>query len=296
VVEASPTLGDGTAIRLRVGPLGECRPGGTRGAHTHEFFAIVYFDRDAAGWHQVAGVREPPQAGEVVALPPGAVHDFGGGAERAGVAVRFMRDAVSPGPFPSLPLAGDTRWGPLTRPQGAPALRLVVPPRERPRLRRLVDDLARELHDRPIGFTIAARAQLSLLLVLLSRVARAGCETGPAPPDPVVTDVLDLIEARFREPLSLAGIAADLSRSPRHLTRTLRELTGKTVMELIDDRRMDEARRLLVETDEKVDVIGYAVGYGDGSYFARRFRRAHGVSPSQWRATNGSTRARSARR
>jgi AraC-like DNA-binding protein len=105
---------------------------------------------------------------------------------------------------------------------------------------------------------------------------------------------------RFREPLSLADVATALARSPRHLTRTVREVTGKTVMQLIDDRRMDEARRLLLETDEKVDVIGYAVGYGDGSYFARRFRRAHGVSPSVWRrlqsSTSGSRPARSARR
>ncbi|HYO30523.1 MAG TPA: helix-turn-helix transcriptional regulator, partial [Thermomicrobiales bacterium] len=98
--------------------------------------------------------------------------------------------------------------------------------------------------------------------------------------------VLDVIERGFRGPLSLASIAAQVSRSPRHLTRTIRDLTGATVMHLIDDRRMKEARRLLLETDATIEAISRTVGFHDDGYFRRRFRRAHGIAPAAWRARN----------
>ena len=49
------------------------------------------------------------------------------------------------------------------------------------------------------------------------------------------------------------------------------------------ERRLAEARRLLVETDLAVEEVGRQAGYGDGGYFARAFRRAHGATPLAWR-------------
>ncbi|MDT7621515.1 MAG: AraC family transcriptional regulator, arabinose operon regulatory protein, partial [Pseudonocardiales bacterium] len=41
---------------------------------------------------------------------------------------------------------------------------------------------------------------------------------------------------------------------------------------------------LLVETDLPLGEVGRRVGYPDGGYFARVFRREHGVAPRDWRA------------
>jgi AraC family transcriptional activator of pobA len=49
------------------------------------------------------------------------------------------------------------------------------------------------------------------------------------------------------------------------------------------ERRMAEARRLLVETTLTVEAIGAEVGFRDPSYFIRSFRRAHAVTPMQGR-------------
>jgi AraC-like DNA-binding protein len=47
---------------------------------------------------------------------------------------------------------------------------------------------------------------------------------------------------------------------------------------------MAEARRLLLHSDEMVDVIAERVGYADATHFIRMFRRAHGATPAAWRA------------
>jgi AraC family transcriptional regulator, transcriptional activator of pobA len=55
------------------------------------------------------------------------------------------------------------------------------------------------------------------------------------------------------------------------------------VQEWITERRMAQARRLLVESDLTVEEIGRTVGYADPAYFVRSFRRNHGATPLRWR-------------
>lgn len=66
-------------------------------------------------------------------------------------------------------------------------------------------------------------------------------------------------------------------------TPLVRRLTGRTVVDWIVERRLAEARRLLLETDDDVAGITERVGYGDVTHFIRQFRRAHGITPQAWR-------------
>jgi AraC-like DNA-binding protein len=101
--------------------------------------------------------------------------------------------------------------------------------------------------------------------------------------EPVLAAVFDVIEARYAEPISLADVAAELGLSPGHLTTVVRRRTGRTVQQWIGERRLQEARRLLAETDLPVAAVGRRVGYPDPSYFIRRFAREHGTTPLPWR-------------
>ncbi|PRC51770.1 AraC family transcriptional regulator, partial [Mycobacterium sp. ITM-2017-0098] len=60
--------------------------------------------------------------------------------------------------------------------------------------------------------------------------------------------------------------------------------TGRTVQEWIVERRMAEARSLLLGTDLAVQEVAARVGIADPGYFTRVFRHAHGDSPRTWRA------------
>jgi AraC-like DNA-binding protein len=91
------------------------------------------------------------------------------------------------------------------------------------------------------------------------------------------------IEDRYSEGVSLRDVARAVSLSRGHLTTVVRRKTGRTVQEWIAERRLAEARRLLVETDLSVEEVGQRVGYGDPGYFVRSFRRAHGATPLGWR-------------
>jgi two-component system, response regulator YesN len=101
--------------------------------------------------------------------------------------------------------------------------------------------------------------------------------------DSVIERVMDYVNEHYLEPLSLEGIAEKFHRAPAHLTTRFRQATGLPVMECVLEKRMGEAKHLLLTTSKTVQAIAEYVGYSDLSLFSRQFRRRFGVSPSQWR-------------
>ncbi|MBC9983080.1 AraC family transcriptional regulator [Bradyrhizobium sp. INPA_01384B] len=90
----------------------------------------------------------------------------------------------------------------------------------------------------------------------------------------------------WRQDLSVAAVAQELGVTPRYLQR-LFEADGKTFSSFLIDQRLKRAHRMLREpefADRPVSSIAYDVGFGDLSYFNRRFRRAYGATPSDVRS------------
>jgi AraC-like DNA-binding protein len=143
--------------------------------------------------------------------------------------------------------------------------------------------LDQELRERRDGYPEAVLGHLTLLLVDVARLAADVVGDLRLQDEPLLAEVFDVIEERFHEPISLRDVASAVSLSPGHLTTVVRRKTGRTVQEWIAERRLAQARRLLVETDLAVEEVGGRVGYVDPSYFVRVFRRAHDVTPLAWR-------------
>ena len=87
--------------------------------------------------------------------------------------------------------------------------------------------------------------------------------------------------------LSLTMVADYFSLSERYLSSIIRELTGKSYADYLIDLRMAEARRLLIETDTPVNDIAGKVGYDLTNSFYKTFKNYTGLSPKQYRMTNG---------
>jgi AraC-like DNA-binding protein len=175
-------------------------------------------------------------------------------------------------------------------------LRLRVPEAERPEWSRMIAAIETELAQRQDGYRQAALAHLTLLLVSVARLATDRVGDLRRSNERLLADVFAVIEARYPGRLSLRDVARAVNLTPGHLTTAVRRRTGRTVQDWILERRMTEARRLLVETDLPVGEVGQRVGLADSGYFARTFRREHGLSPRQWRTAAGAPNGRLARR
>ncbi|HVJ93826.1 MAG TPA: helix-turn-helix domain-containing protein [Labilithrix sp.] len=136
--------------------------------------------------------------------------------------------------------------------------------------------------------------QKSLLTLILNEIGRAasalpstqGARSG------VVAESLRFIERNCLRRLTLTDVAAAVGRSPTYVTSALTQATGRSAGEWIVSGRMAEARRLLLASDERVDVIAERVGYADATHFIRMFRREHGATPAAWRVAQARARPR----
>lgn len=103
------------------------------------------------------------------------------------------------------------------------------------------------------------------------------------PSVPKLKEVFDFIEANYHQPITLYDVAKAVGYSPTYLTNLVRCQTGQTVYCWVVERRMAEARSLLLNTDQPVNQIAAAVGYPDAGHFIRHFRKIHDTTPKMWR-------------
>jgi len=98
--------------------------------------------------------------------------------------------------------------------------------------------------------------------------------------DPRVAEVIDLMERNSAAPLPIVELARAVNLSASYLTRLFQEETGCSPARFDKDRRLHQARMLLMTSFMTVKEVMAAVGWNDPSHFAREFKRRFGVSPT----------------
>lgn len=100
----------------------------------------------------------------------------------------------------------------------------------------------------------------------------------------IVHDIKVFIEKNYKEDISLSDLADTFYLSKEHLSRLFKKETGQNLFSYIMDLKLKEAKRLLVETNRTLDDIAFSLGFSNGNYFSKVFKRNIGVSPSSYRA------------
>lgn len=96
----------------------------------------------------------------------------------------------------------------------------------------------------------------------------------------------DLLEKNFAEFKSVHKYASELSISDKQLHKATTSLLDKTPKQIIDERVLLEAKRLLVHSNEAIKEIAYELGYDEPTNFIKYFRKHTGCTPSEFREHN----------
>lgn len=94
-----------------------------------------------------------------------------------------------------------------------------------------------------------------------------------------------LVETHFKTKHQVADYAEMLNKSPKTLSNLFKKYGEKSPLQIIQDRILLEARRLLRYSDKSIKEITYEVGYEDLQTFSRFFKKIEGVSPSDFKKT-----------
>lgn len=121
------------------------------------------------------------------------------------------------------------------------------------------------------------------ILALIRRMGRAD-QRQLTPAHALGAALRRMIDSHYREDWSIDRYAEELATTRHLLDKAARETFRKSVKAMILERRLIEAKRLLMFTIRSVEDIGRETGFDDPAYFSRFFRRHTGTSPTQWRA------------
>lgn len=96
--------------------------------------------------------------------------------------------------------------------------------------------------------------------------------------------IKDFIAKHYQdESLSIKDISAHVFLSSSYVCTIFKNETGMTLNQYLTDYRIERAKKLLADPRNKISDISAAVGYSDGNYFGKTFKKMVGVSPSEYR-------------
>ncbi|MEC3908923.1 helix-turn-helix domain-containing protein [Sphingobium sp. CR2-8] len=245
--------------------------------HVHRDLNHIILIAQGGGAMQAEAAQVHFEAPCLLLIPAGIVHGFTWHRESRGhvttIANSYLRHLI----------ARDSDLTPLlAHPHAVP-----LPPADCAAAEDSIARMAQELGWSGPGQRAAVESALLLLMVIALRHATIVTDTprpGTARQAALVARLRERIEQRFRQREPVATHARALGTSPTALRQACASVAGSSPAQMLDDRALLEARRLLLYSQLSVTDIAYAVGFEDPAYFSRFFARHIGQPPSVWRA------------
>ncbi|WP_437879702.1 helix-turn-helix domain-containing protein [Pseudomonas sp. LRF_L74] len=151
----------------------------------------------------------------------------------------------------------------------------------------LFESISREYQGAAPGRELMLQSLVGALLVWIARraMARPGAEALPADRGREhLQRFTALLETHFRQHLPIEHYAAGIGLSAAHLNALCRRLSGRSALQMINQRLLLEAKRNLVYTAMTINQVADSLGFSEPAYFSRFFRRETGMTPSAFRS------------
>jgi AraC family transcriptional activator of pobA len=265
-------------VLVEDGSFGADSERGPRAPHRHDYHELIW-TRCGTGRHLIDGEVTPVEPDTVTLIGRGRVHVFERASGLYGAVVRFGDELLHGDPH----ARADPGW--LLARRGARSV--PVPAGDVPRLEATIEALAAETRRPADSRSIdIQRHLLSTLLLWVERWYEA-TRTQQRDADDAELQLFrrfaELLERDFARHHDARHYADELRVPQSVLSRALAHVTGRGTKELITDRRMLEAARLLRFTDLTVGEVAHRAGFSDPLYFSRAFKRHFGEPPIGYR-------------
>ncbi len=102
-----------------------------------------------------------------------------------------------------------------------------------------------------------------------------------------IQKVIEYLEENYYQNISLQSVAEYFGIHKVYLARSFKTETGETLNDFLTAIRIEKAKFLLMITDNKVNEVGYTVGFNSVQSFYTAFKKREGCSPNEYRRKNG---------
>ena len=233
--------------------------------HLHGFYEIIWFQK-GSGTHYVDFNQYAIAPGTIFFISPGQIHSFDKKNDQEGYVLKICAELFDD--FVSLSC-------------------VTVQDKDSAALEMLIGAMQEELKkEDSLGHREALHALVKLFVIM---VRRSYAEINPSAPNPhkvsykAFLNFRKLIEENYCRMHTVKDYAALLNVSSKTLTLYVNECSKYSPLELINNRIILEAKRLLRYSVLSVKEIAFRLGFEDPSYFAKFFKRLVKQSPADYR-------------
>lgn len=241
--------------------------------HRHNFYHFVLFTA-GGGNHTIDFERFEIEPWQIYFMSPGQIHTWEFEGEMQGYVVNFHKDLFKNVLLRSDYLTTLSFFSGLVRDEV-----FVLDEADRS----LVIDVLERLHENSTRMDFVQSSLFYLFNLLDARRIPSLHSDSNTYNHTLLRNFLNLIELNFRSLRLPKEYAALLYITPNHLNALCKELLGQPAGELIRDRVILEAKRLLVIKDYSVAEIAYELNFNDNSYFTKFFKKVVGITPDEFR-------------
>ncbi|UVI28242.1 AraC family transcriptional regulator [Paenibacillus spongiae] len=260
--------------------------------HSHEFVELVYVIKGEA-LHCFEGDVYPLKAGDVFIINPNENHtfEFSEGQEIEIVNCLFLPDLIHDACLRELGVDDSMDYFyvlPFLSPDERFHHRLKLSERETSAILQLLEYMMHEWDLKRTGYTTLIRLKLVELFIQLSRIYKDWVSSNRDHSKRrsnhlLVQRINGFLERHYDEKLCVTDLGEMFNISNRQLNRVFKQETGLTVVERVHHIRIEHAKQMLMESEEKVLHVAQKVGYDDPAFFSHLFRRYVGCSPGKFR-------------
>jgi AraC-like DNA-binding protein len=153
-------------------------------------------------------------------------------------------------------------------------------------IQKILDDIKYENNNEDVANEEMIRILLKQIIIKATRIWKSEhkiYETVKNQELDFLRKFSQLVELHFKNLHTVADYANLLFVTPKNLNKKVTQFGNQSPNEIIKDRIILEAKRLLAHTTLTIKEIGYSLGYEDDAYFIRLFTKQAGISPQQFR-------------
>ena len=145
-----------------------------------------------------------------------------------------------------------------------------------------------EMQGRELEHQMVCQAYMDILVVQLMRNTSTSMThvSGSSPTNRQCAAIRRYIDNHYKEQLTLDLLASEANVNKYYLAHAYKQTYGISPINYMIARRIQEGKRLLVETDLSLSQISGILGFSSASYFSQSFRKAEGISPVEYRKAN----------
>lgn len=229
--------------------------------HRHNYYMLFVLTEGVSA-HMIDMEQVTMNAGEMGLIVPGQVHLALSEQTGTGWGIAFTADFL---PLVSLPV---TLQGPVR-----------LPADELAAVNQIICLMEKEYNEKKAQAIPLLQHFLSILLLILQRHNA----DAPSGNKSLLIRYRELVAAHFLEWTKPAQYAEALHISVDYLNEVVRQHSGQTASSLITERRVLEAKRLLMHAEESVKEIAWHLQFNEVSYFNRFFKQHTGYTPAAFR-------------